>query len=892
MNRTEGPANTRGKRRNRLVGLVVFIVGWGLLAAIALTWITGSAGAAAPSAKRAKLKVLKPSQRSVARTGVIRVRVISPVAQKRGRKVRRVQPVRVSGTVKQPWSQRFRLKPARIRLRTGGKKVVRLKLSKAALEAVRNCGAPAVDLKSKAKRRGPARAWSGRAKRRLTKQASRCAVPKNVDLSRATSCEWIADPANPCLGTFPNDHFTRRDKTSDTGLRLNLAEGSTPATRPLPGHPDGINVGVESLNQSDGFSPGPMLQVRIPGLDNQAAFTTTGLVGEPDMSQAYRADQPALLIDAETGKRQLIWTELDSAATSNATRMLIVRVGKNLINGRRYIVALRNLKDADGKVIPAPAGFRLFRDNRRTGNRKVESRRAGFEGMFRTLGKAGVKRKSLYLAWDFTVASTENLTGRMTSIRDRAFAEELNDHDLTDGSIAGTTAPEFEIDSIQTTDFGDDTSGDGAENIRLIIGTFKVPCYLFNLSPRDPGAGPCAPGSTFKLDADQKPIRKEGAYYNARFKCNIPRSAVTKAGGVWKVDHKVRPSLYGHGLFGSINEVSSKNIRQLGTENGVMVCGTDWIGMASEDVLTAMDALMDLTSFPALPDRLQQGFLNFLFLGRLMIHPDGFAADPSFRFDGESVVDTSDLFYYGNSQGGIAGGALTTVATDFTRSVLYVPAMNYSTMLSRSVDFDMYKAILYPYYPREIERPLIFSLMQTMWDRGEPNGYANHMTTDPLPGTPEHKVLIMMAYGDHQVANVATEVEARTIGAPLRLPAVSGDRLAPGMIKPWVDHETLGDLDGPAADGNGFFVWDIGPKRIEGGELFGTDPMPLANVPPKTTGSGDPFDSGSGIDPHDTVIRSSPLARKQIADFIRTNGKITDPCGNDPCWAAGWNGMP
>lgn len=892
MNRNEGPVETGGKRSNRLVGLVVFIVGWGLLAAVAIAWLTGSAGAATVSAKNANLTVLKATQAATARTGAIRVRVSSPAPRKRGKATRRTQAVRVTGTLKQAWSGRLRLKPVRLRIRPGARKVVRLKLSPAALAAVRNCGTPTLDLKAKAKRSGRARAWSVRTKRRLARQVSRCAVPKDVDLTRADSCEWIADPANPCLGTYPNDHFTRKDESSETGLRLDLSPDSTPATRKLPGHPNGINVGVESLNSSDGFSPGPMLQVKIPGLDNQAAFTATGLVGERDMSQAYRADQPALLIDAKTGKRQLIWTELDSTATTDAARMLILRVGKNLTDGRRYIVALRNLKDADGKAIPAPAGFRLYRDNRRTGNRKVESRRAGFEGMFRTLDKAGVKRKSLYLAWDFTVASTGNLTGRMTSIRDRAFADELNDRDLTDGSIAGTTAPGFEIDSVQTVDYGDNTGGDGAENIRMVIGTFKVPCYLYNPPAMDPGAGPCAPGSTFKLDADQNPVRKEGAYYDARFKCNIPRSAVTKEGGVWKVDHKVRPSLYGHGLFGSIDEVSSKNIRQLGTENGVMVCGTDWIGMSGEDVLTAMNALMDLTTFPALPDRLQQGFLNFLFLGRLMIHPDGFAADPNFRFDGESVIDTSDLFYYGNSQGGIAGGALTAVATDFTRSVLYVPAMNYSTMLSRSVDFDMYKAILYPYYPREIERPLIFSLMQTMWDRGEPNGYANHMTSDPLPGTPEHKVLIMMAYGDHQVANVATEVEARTIGAPLRLPAVSDDRLAPGMIKPWVDHETLGDLSGRAADGNGFFVWDIGPKRLEGGQLFGTDPMPLANVPPKTTGSGDPFDSGSGIDPHDTVIRSSPLARKQIADFIRTDGKITDPCGNDPCWAAGWNGMP
>ena len=36
-------------------------------------------------------------------------------------------------------------------------------------------------------------------------------------------------------------------------------------------------------------------------------------------------------------------------------------------------------------------------------------------------------------------------------------------------------------------------------------------------------------------------------------------------------------------------------------------------------------------------------------------------------------------------------------------------------------------------YPNELERPLILSLMQMLWDRGEANGYAQHMTDDPLP---------------------------------------------------------------------------------------------------------------------------------------------------------------
>ena len=54
--------------------------------------------------------------------------------------------------------------------------------------------------------------------------------------------------------------------------------------------------------------------------------------------------------------------------------------------------------------------------------------------------------------------------------------------------------------------------------------------------------------------------------------------------------------------------------------------------------------------------------------------------------------------------------------------------MNYSTLLTRSVDFDTYSQILYPAYPTELERPLILALIQMLWDRSDPNGYASHIT--------------------------------------------------------------------------------------------------------------------------------------------------------------------
>ena len=218
----------------------------------------------------------------------------------------------------------------------------------------------------------------------------------------------------------------------------------------------------------------------------------------------------------------------------------------------------------------------------------------------------------------------------------------------------------------------------------------------------------------------------------------------------------------------------------MANEHNFVFCATDWAGMSTQDVPNIGTILADLSNFASLPDRAQQGFVNFMYLGRLMIHPAGFNTNTAFQFvkggQPQAVIDPTRLFYDGNSQGGIMGGSLTALAPDFNRAVLGVPGMNYSTLLRRSVDFDQYAVVLYQNYPNELERPLILSLIQNLWDRGEANGYAHHMTGDPLPNTPPHEVLLHEAFGDHQVANVTTEVEARTIGAALRTPALDPGR--------------------------------------------------------------------------------------------------------------------
>ncbi len=680
--------------------------------------------------------------------------------------------------------------------------------------------------------------------------------PPEVDLTNADRCDFL-DPAQ-CLLPWPNDYFTVSDRHSETGRRLNISIDSVPRNK------NDVPIDPTEQNRSDGFSPGNMIITKVPGLDTPEAFKRTGAVPVTDLARTYDRKQPIVVINTRTKKRHLIWSELDANPTNPADVNLLIRPGVNFDEGTRYIVALRNLKDSDGNTLPASAAFKLYRDGRRTNSSVIERRRPHMESIFRTLWQAGIQRHDLYLAWDFTVSSERNLTQRALSIRNDAFRQ-LGDNDLRDLRVKGK-APEYEITSV--TDFaacGTDGCQDGedAELARRVEGTVKVPCYL-----DQPG---CPTGSKFNFANawDRTPTQIPGNTISARFICNIPHSAVDGPGV-----KRARPSLYGHGLLGDPDEVNAGNVQAMSAEHNFVFCATPWVGMAEEDIGNAVVTLQNFSRFPALTDRLQQSFVDFMYLGRLLIHPDGFSANPAFQDEGRGVIDTRRLFYDGNSQGGIFGGALTALAPDFNRAVLGVPGMNYSTLLRRSVDFDLYSTILNPYYPSLAARPLILSLVQLLWDRSDPNGYAHHITDDPLPGTPSHKVLLQVALGDHQVANVTAEVEARTIGARLRTPAVDAGRSFDKEpfygIKPirWFPF-----------DGSAFVMFDTGPVRPDGnGGVTGTPPAPIENLPPR-----------EGRDPH-SAPRSDVNGRVQKSAFLKIDGRVIEVCGSRPCYAGGWTG--
>ncbi len=634
--------------------------------------------------------------------------------------------------------------------------------------------------------------------------------------------------ATPCLLPFPNDLFTKKDKHSATGRRVDLPADA------MPVNTEGTPISPAEWNRNDGFSPGSMIVVRVPGLDNPQALANTNPAPLADMSQAFRKKAPVVVIDQKTGKRQLIWVEIDSNAGSPETTNLLIHPGKNFKEGHRYVVVLRNLKDASGNVIDAPQWFDDALDE------PSQARR--YDRIFEAMGKAKLANGKLYAAWNFTVASGKGLSSRLLAIRNDAFAQ-LGDRNLADRKVKGS-APAFDVTDV-------DDSPDNPALLREVKGTFSVPCYQ--------SQDGCPPGAGFNYGSSKlyaKPTQTPGNVATAHFECIIPKASQNQA---------ARPSLYGHGLLGSADEVHAGNVEDMATEHDFVFCATDWWGLSEGDIGYDISALQDLNKFPAAVDRMQQGALNMLYLGRLLRLPTGLASDPAFQSGGRSLIDTSQLYYDSNSQGGIMGGMTTAVAPDYYRGVLGVTGMDYGgILLTRSSDFDLYATFLYGIapgggYTDESLHPLILDLAQQLWDRGEADGYAQHMTSHPLPNTPKHRVLMQVAYGDHQVSQYAAAAEARTIGAraykpPLDQPTRSQDVNLYYKIPAFPKFPFKG---------SGIVIWDDGPGLV--------DPPPLTNTSPTT-----------GEDPHEDV-RRTVAARQQKSRFLSAPGRIVDVCNALPC---------
>jgi hypothetical protein len=616
-----------------------------------------------------------------------------------------------------------------------------------------------------------------------------------------------------CLLPWPSAIYLDEDATTATGYRVALDAETLPV-------PTTTNTPIDPArwNMADGFSPaGPILTYFAEPID------PASLVPETDIGASLSPHAATAIIDMTTHERVAHFSGVDENATrSTDHQAVILTPAARLLPGRRYAVAITTSirTKAGGRPTPPPL-FAAIAGGAPPSDPLAKAEAARMPEIFAALEAAGIAKSDVVEAWDFVTSSDEYLTGHVLSMRDQGLAK-------VGPKGAGYTVTEV------------DEHLDG-EVLRRILGTFTVPQFIDNADESKPEA-------ELTFDAQGKPVLL--GTYQAPFTILVPAVAATKG--------PLPIIVYGHGLFGNgeeeLGDASGSYVQDFANKEGYVVVATDWIGLSShEDPVdpgsngALSDVLTDPTHMPWVTDRLQQALVNTMVLERTMA--GSIVKDPAMTVTGAKggapVADASRVTYYGISLGGIMGMSFMGYDPFIARGALDVGGGFWSTLLDRSIDWRLAEIVAVGTFPDALETQILLALMQMQFDFSDPATVAPHVLSAPLEGVPRKQVLLQMGLGDTQVANVTSEMIARTEGLPLLHAAVT---------MPY----GLTEKDGPLP--SAFSTWNVNSKP----------------VPPSTNET--PVQDNQVHE----GIRRIPQVEQQIHTFFAT-GQVVDTCGGKPC---------
>ena len=255
-------------------------------------------------------------------------------------------------------------------------------------------------------------------------------------------CDFIG--TGVCQFPWPNDYFTKRDRRTDTGRRLALVKSAMPRNK------SGKPIDPSDMNRADGFSPGSAMLVKVPGLDTPAAVREEqAAVRSPNLKRG--------LANALAGRRHQrahrqappdLGRDRRRTRSARRTASLIIRPARNFDEGGRYIVALRNLKNATRQADPAQAAASASTATASARARsRSRARRPHIEQIFRDAEAGGRQRaaRSTSPGTSRSRASAASPGACSTSATTRS--RQLGDTNLKDLTRGRARARPFTVDS-------------------------------------------------------------------------------------------------------------------------------------------------------------------------------------------------------------------------------------------------------------------------------------------------------------------------------------------------------------------------------------------------------------------------------------------------------------
>ena len=539
-----------------------------------------------------------------------------------------------------------------------------------------------------------------------------------------------------CLLPYPSDFYR---ETSGAAPRI-ATRGAAKLQRAAGGVAD-----LHDVVEMDGFSLIPTIVATLP-----SSVVRDGLPGIlEDPVRSATAASATVILDPETGTFVPHYTDKIDRGIDAEHEPIVLRTFSPLAPRKRYVVALKGVRLAGtagapphpAKLAPAPEGFRRLRDREISQDPALRAMAARFDTeVFAPLERAGVARKDLQLAWDFTTGSEEQPRDAMLQVRDLALA------------WLSTNAPVVTV--TETTP--------GSDRIwKTITGTITGPLYL-----DQPG-----PGGRLFRGRDGRIAQNGTATFP--FTINVPVSVRDRF-------EPGRALAFGHGFFGSRAELDGNGARTIADKLAAVEVGIDWWGMSKEDVGRVSTTLGEDPAHGAdFTERVHQAMANWLVttaairgpmtkLPELMRPSDGsgVVAGPGGTSNaGQLVYDPSFVGYFGASMGHILGGTLAGLDPDFSRAVLNVGGGGFTHMMPRSSNFGPFSIVLDVTFKDELLVQAYIAMFQRALDRIDPITYA------PLVGTPDRRVLLQIGLGDAQVPNAGSYLHARALGVKQTMPA-------------------------------------------------------------------------------------------------------------------------
>jgi hypothetical protein len=631
-----------------------------------------------------------------------------------------------------------------------------------------------------------------------------------------------------CILPFPSFHFAKPDETTATGWRVDIPANVLPRLK------GGVKLHPNFLNDLDGFSTMAPLLFYVKGMKEaqEIGNIETRLQGHENIHLSVTRKSVTLLIDMD--KKKLVPHSAEIDYLDDAHPLVMVFPAQPLRHNTHYALAVVGARNVKGDLLPPTQGMKLLLGDisNSSSTRSVRFREKVLPTLY-DLAPWTRDDGMLQLLFDFPTISHESQLGQIKAVRDATI------HHIESEEWLWT-------DRVKIIRKVDNSCRRDSDLIaRTVHGVLDVPWFL-----RGYGNGHRAALLNKEAVARGSTTLIGKAHFVVHIPCSVRAAAIQGL----DVTNPTAVVEFGHGLFYNRNEASWRTLSRMANESRYIVMAMDWRGMSSFDLLVVIKTLMSQPRlFEAVRDNLIQGYANKLALQHFA--RNSMLGMEWMQFGSRDPMSLSNrqpppFVFYGVSQGGILGAGYSVLSGPtklIDRAVLGVPGTPFALIMSRSLDFLGYDAIMLLNFYNNRHVRIFLSFAQMLWDTCEGAGALAPPIEEDIP-----RLLLQAGLGDVVVPSLAAEALTRGLG---------------GVTLPGNPRQDIFGI--PVAEGA--TKGSLGPKVTLTELLFKHENASMPHT--------DNYRSAKNNGVH-WCVREDLIMIEQVKEFINT-GRVIDVCINE-----------